>query len=363
RDSLLEPFAVSAAFAIVRLLKKLKILRSCFSLVPAAAAGKTLLNRRPFLVVVPGCNHQEGQRMRIVIVAAVHLKRVLESLTATRINVTVEAPRSLAVVEPGPGRPYRNFVRILGFHLQIEVFQILLSPIAPIRSPTLVGMNPCILTIEILRILGRRIVLIDEPGRCVPRVYRLPNLVPIRVPALGKNENHGPPLIQQISIAGRSRGTDIALVRLIEGLQRIFCGVAVIFFRFVVHQSYLELRLTRDLLHDGVTAIEEGMPVAVPIDDESVNAHILCLLDLLPDRCGILAVISDVDMCRVSKPRLIIRDDLRRTIGLRNVFLHHLPDVGAVTSAWDEAGQHNQSKEWNAKTLHGKVTIQSTMKL
>lgn len=58
-----------------------------------AALGKIEpLDCRAFLVVVPGFDHDEGQRMRCVEVTSVEVKGIFEGLAAAVLHVTIKAP-------------------------------------------------------------------------------------------------------------------------------------------------------------------------------------------------------------------------------------------------------------------------------
>src|SRR5512133_588419 len=90
----------------------------------------TLLNGRSFFVVIPSDNHQEGQRMLLVVVSAEHPQRVLEGLPATRVHLAIATPRRLRIVEARPGRANRDLVRILAVHRRVEILEIVFAPVA-----------------------------------------------------------------------------------------------------------------------------------------------------------------------------------------------------------------------------------------
>ena len=76
----------------------------------------------------------------------------------------------------------------------------------------------------------------------------------------------------------------------------------------------MEIVFSRYLLQEGVTLVFERAAVSVPIYREGVNAHLFCFFDLLAKYGGIESRVSDVNMPRGSKPRLIIRQNARRLL-------------------------------------------------
>ena len=64
---------------------------------------------------------------------------------------------------------------------------------------------------------------------------------------------------------------DIFFVSALQRLERVFGGVAVILFRFVVHQRNVEVLFARHLLDQGIAAIKERMTLSVPIHGKGVN--------------------------------------------------------------------------------------------
>src|SRR4051812_19659572 len=89
--------------------------------------------RGAFLVIVPRHDHQEGKRLRVVVITAEDAERILEGLPAAGVHAAVPGPRGLRVVEAGPRRAHGQLFGILRFHLRIERLQVIAAPIAAIR--------------------------------------------------------------------------------------------------------------------------------------------------------------------------------------------------------------------------------------
>ena len=91
--------------------------------------------------------------------------------------------------------------------------------------------------------------------------------------------------------------------------------MSVVFLGFVVHEGDVEIFLGGDPLHDGVTSVEEGMAVAIPVHHEGVDSHIFRLRDLLANYGRILAVVANVNVVTIAKPGLIVGNNFRRAFG------------------------------------------------
>ena len=87
------------------------------------------------------------------------------------------------------------------------------------------------------------------------------------------------------------------------------------------------------------------MPISVPVNRKRIYPHVLRLLDLMAEDARVLAVIADVDMPGITKPRLVIGDQLGRARGIGNILLADLPHIGAITTAGNKAGQDDQKKK------------------
>src|SRR3954470_3562436 len=114
-----------------------------------AASDGSALDGCSFLVVVPSVDHQIWQRTRIVVIAAEHAERIFEGLPAARVHLAVAAPRGFGIIEAGPSRAYGDLVGILRGHVDVEVVEIIASPVAAVALPsTLAGMNPRVEPVE-----------------------------------------------------------------------------------------------------------------------------------------------------------------------------------------------------------------------
>ncbi|PYX02311.1 MAG: hypothetical protein DMG85_21715 [Acidobacteria bacterium] len=109
--------------------------------------------------------------------------------------------------------------------------------------------------------------------------------------------------------------------------------MAVILFRFVVHQSHVKLILRRNLLQQVIAPVEERTPLAVPVDGKRVNTEIFCLLNLFTQHAWILGGISDVDVLFVSEPGLVIGNHLRRTVGAADSLIERAAHVRSIRRA------------------------------
>src|SRR5437879_12085508 len=119
--------------------------------------------------------------------------------------------------------------------------------------------------------------------------------MPVGVATFGEDENEGPSLVEQVGFTSRRIGTNVMLVSLVEGLQGILRRMSVVFLGFVVHEGDVEIFLGGDPLHDGVTSVEEGMAVAIPVHHEGVDSHIFGLGDLLAKYVWLLVVVANVN--------------------------------------------------------------------
>src|ERR1700722_8656224 len=90
----------------------------------------------PFFVVVPGFDHQEGERIGAVVILPVQTHRLIQCLPAIALNVTVKSPLGRRVVEASPRAPDRDLIGMLVLHGVVKALEILFSPIASIRRPS-----------------------------------------------------------------------------------------------------------------------------------------------------------------------------------------------------------------------------------
>src|SRR5579872_4349657 len=163
---------------------------------------------RTFLVIVPGRDHHERQRVGIIVVTAKNMESVLHRLSAPPCDVAVQAPRGARVIKPRPGAAYGDFVRIPGLHALVEIFKILLAPIAAVAREVFARSHPGVKPVHGVRVLGT-VVLVNEQRRRSPRTDVLLHAEPVGVPTLGKNKYERTAVVRQISATPRSTRLDV----------------------------------------------------------------------------------------------------------------------------------------------------------
>src|SRR5579864_5713509 len=157
------------------------------------------LDLRPFFVIIPRRDHQEGNRMLRIIVTVEQFQRVFEGLAATPVHMPVQAPRRLRVIESRPDAANNELVGPV-LHLVVKLFQVILAPVLPLRVPSVTRMYPRVIAVKVMGVLLWGIVLIDQYRRMVPLADCLPDPVPIGIAALRKDEDDGPALIGHIRL-------------------------------------------------------------------------------------------------------------------------------------------------------------------
>lgn len=132
------------------------------------ARGKSRFDRRTLFVIIPCLNQDERNWLIRWKDSAPEIESLLICFSATRCNLTIQAPRRLTVVELCPSAANDYFVRILVAHGLVKAGEGILSPIAPIRRPTLrTNIEPRIKPVKSIRIrTGRR--FINEQWSGVP---------------------------------------------------------------------------------------------------------------------------------------------------------------------------------------------------
>ena len=99
--------------------------------------------------------------------------------------------------------------------------QIILSPVAPICCKAIFPrVYPCVETVETRRDRAR-LIFIDQQRGMRPSVGRRPHSIPIGMPALGENENHGPSVVREISLMSRCIRRKISFVELVKSGESI----------------------------------------------------------------------------------------------------------------------------------------------
>src|ERR1700676_169439 len=124
-----------------------------------ATVGQAPFDRCSFFVIVPGGDQSERNGMRGLIVLLKQAESIFECLSTARIDVPVQTPGSLRVVETGPNSAYRNLIGTFA-HLRVEFLQVILAPRLTVRLPPAVTrIHPCVLPVEGFGELRRRSVL------------------------------------------------------------------------------------------------------------------------------------------------------------------------------------------------------------
>src|SRR2546430_15352666 len=111
---------------------------------------------------------------------------------------------------------------MLVLHLLIKVFEVLLAPFAAVRAPSLRSrMYPGVETVKGPRILGGRLIFVNQQRRRFPTIYLLMHPTPIGVAAFWKDKDHGPSLISKVSLTIRCVRPDVSAVGFVHRLQSI----------------------------------------------------------------------------------------------------------------------------------------------
>src|ERR1041385_6947819 len=143
---------------------------------------------------------------------------VLEGLATAAVDVAVQAPRCLSVIESGPNGADHQFFR-LRLHFLVESLQIVFSPVFSAWVPCMAGMYPGIVAIERGGVLLLRLVFVDQNWRSFPLIHCRADPIPVRPPAFRENKDYGPSLKCNVSISRRRVWPDIVTVRFLERLQ------------------------------------------------------------------------------------------------------------------------------------------------
>src|SRR5215510_11237453 len=172
-----------------------------------------------------------------VIVFCKEVKGIFQSFPATTVDVTIQTPRCPRVIKAWPDGSHCNLMGILGLHLVVEVAEIFATPVTAIRRPALrAGMHPRVAAIKSSPILGRGVVFVQQDCRRFPPTHHLANVIPISIAPLWKDEDDRASFIQQVSIAAYCARTDVLFVCNVQGFQRIFGGMSVVFLSLVIHE-------------------------------------------------------------------------------------------------------------------------------
>src|SRR6266496_4122751 len=176
-----------------------------------------------------------------------HFERIFEGLAAATVHATVQAPGGLAVIETWPDAAHNYFPWALP-HPSIESFKVFLTPVVRIGRRAMAHVYPRIEAIEVVRILRRRLIFVDQNRRVLPLIHSFADTVPIRTATFRENENDRTSLIRDVGVARGRLRSDVIAIGLIEGLERIVRGGPVVLGHFVVHQANFEVVFCRDAL-------------------------------------------------------------------------------------------------------------------
>src|SRR5690348_2824278 len=116
-------------------------------------------------------------------------------------------------------------------------------------------MDPGVVAVEVFRVLRGRKIFVNKNRRRFPGIHLLTNLVPVRVAALGKYEDDRTAIVCEIGLTSGSIGSDIRLVSLVHGVERVIGRAAVIFLGLVVHQRDMESSFAGYVLQQGIAAV------------------------------------------------------------------------------------------------------------
>ena len=250
-----------------------------------AAFGKVeALDGGTFLVVVPGFDHDERQRMSRIEVTVVQVQRVFESLAAARSacadSVPILRQNRQSPARRRPRRSCRDACCACSCRSHPDTarpncFHRESSPFVP-AAPRHTGPR------NRARYFCWRLVFIEKDmGDDSHRLAVLNDAVPVDVAMLGENENHRMAVIGQISAAMRSLRTDVGAVGFVHRGHGVIGGLRVFVGGFVVEKRDLKMTLVGSLLHQGEIVIGKGLALAVPVHHESGDAHVARLLDLV----------------------------------------------------------------------------------
>ena len=88
-------------------------------------------------------------------------------------------------------------------------------------------------------------------------------------------------------------------------IRESFVGRSIFLAGFVIHHRNLELLIGSLSLHQGVAAIDEGLPVPVPVHHKRGNSQGFRVANLTAYRSGILRGIADGDVLGMSEPGFV----------------------------------------------------------
>ena len=105
-------------------------------------------------------------------------------------------------------------------------------------------------------------------------------------------------LISDVGFVPRGVRSDVGEISFVESIERLGGRLAVIFLRFVVHETDVEIIFGGNLLQQRVAAIFEWSSGPVPIYGKRIDPHLFCFLNLLAQDRRIQGRISNVDVPR-----------------------------------------------------------------
>src|SRR6185437_13373710 len=95
----------------------------CSQILALVAAGHAALDRGALLIVVPGIDHQERQRMVGWEIATIEVEGIFQGLAAAGIHFASLPPLGFGVVKTRPRGADCDLVRLVGQSF-VEVFQV-----------------------------------------------------------------------------------------------------------------------------------------------------------------------------------------------------------------------------------------------
>src|SRR5437667_7216752 len=162
---------------------------------------ESALHGGSFLVVVPGRNQQEGKWSVWMEILLTQLHGVAKRCTASLRHITAQAPGCMPVIESGPGAADGNLVFIFRLHGLIEVTEIIFSPVAAIRLPTLLPrVDPGKESVKDL-VWNAGCVFVNQERRWIPFVGLGAHAIPIGMSAFGEDANHRAAVVCAVGFA------------------------------------------------------------------------------------------------------------------------------------------------------------------
>ena len=173
-------------------------LRVCIAAIGSGAA----FNRGAFLIVIPGFDQQKRKRFGAVVVALIKIESLVEGFAAGTLHVAIESPLRSGIIESWPRSSDGNLVGMFVLHGLVEIIEIGFAPVAAIGGPSAgSGLHPGVGAGEIVSVLRRRLILVNQKRGTLPTAAMFANFIPIDVAALGEDKDNGMAVVGEIGIA------------------------------------------------------------------------------------------------------------------------------------------------------------------